>query len=164
MHVPNFVSYPEHHTFLREFIFGPAPSSFVNIKDSRLYQNWNIEALINFKWNAFAKFYHLIIWAMFIAYFVSFIIVATASHKDLAIPQDRWRTAHPFYIFLCTQQGGDDDPNDPWNLSNNYHQKFEIETISPNIVLVQTPNSNTNMYADFRTALIAMYMVLEACL
>ncbi|KAF0552643.1 transient receptor potential cation channel subfamily a member 1-like [Gigaspora margarita] len=265
-HIPKFVSYPEHYNFLWEFIFGPAPNSFVSVDNNKLYQNWNIEAIINFKWNAFASLYHSIIWAMFIAYFVSFLIVANTSHKALVflriiitygafnliyvefrkflwsplkyitnlwnwfdigayifpvISSIFWLNnttnlqietlatlllylkfilffrafssfgiyfaiffgvarrvfpffiiliiiligfAHSFYILLHPQQGGDDDPNDPWNLSNAFYQKFENGSISPNPVLVQAPNSNTNMYADFRTALIAMYMVLAGML
>ncbi|CAG8668057.1 16615_t:CDS:2, partial [Racocetra persica] len=56
--------------------------------------------------------------------------------------------------------GGKDDPNDPWNLSNTYNQIYENGTHSSDAILVQTPNSNTNMYSNFGTALIATYMVL----
>ncbi|CAG8554301.1 928_t:CDS:2 [Racocetra fulgida] len=56
------------------------------------------------------------------------------------------------------------DPNDPWNLSNTYNQIYENGTYSSDAILVQTPNSNTNMYSNFGTALIATYMVLAGLL
>ena len=75
--------------------------------------------------------------------------------------------AHAFYILLLPKSNVsfknptfNDDPNNPWNIASSYNQVFENGTISPNPFIIQLPNENTNMFADYKTALFAMYLFL----
>ncbi|PKC58465.1 hypothetical protein RhiirA1_470916 [Rhizophagus irregularis] len=52
------------------------------------------------------------------------------------------------------------DTNNPWNLATAYHRVFENGTIDPNAYLIQQPDGNTNMFINFKTALLAMYLFL----
>jgi hypothetical protein len=75
--------------------------------------------------------------------------------------------AHAFYILLIPRsQFSFDEPinynetNNPWNLTSTYNQVFENGTIGSNLLMVQTPNENTNMFINFKTAIFAMYLFL----
>ncbi len=42
-----------------------------------IYKTWNGEALINFKWNSYGKYYYAMIWIKFIALLGCFTVAAT---------------------------------------------------------------------------------------
>ncbi|EXX59775.1 hypothetical protein RirG_186070 [Rhizophagus irregularis DAOM 197198w] len=52
------------------------------------------------------------------------------------------------------------DPNNPWNLVSAYYRVFENGTIDYNPYMIQPPNGNTNMFANYKTALLATYLFL----
>jgi len=73
--------------------------------------------------------------------------------------------AHGFFILLrpkfnysLDEPTNNDDPNNPWNLTDSYNASNES--------FIQNPDENTNMFVDFRTAILAMYLFLTgtACL
>jgi hypothetical protein len=75
--------------------------------------------------------------------------------------------AHAFYILLMPRSQfsleepiNNNDPNNPWNLTSTYNRVFENETTDPNPYMIQTPDENTNMFINFKTAIFAMYLFL----
>ncbi|PKK59607.1 hypothetical protein RhiirC2_794602 [Rhizophagus irregularis] len=60
----NFVNYSNDYNWLLELI-RPQPSSFTETINRNIYKTWNGEALINFKWNNYGKYYYAIIWILF---------------------------------------------------------------------------------------------------
>jgi hypothetical protein len=75
-----FVNYPQDYNYISK-LFWPKPSPFVNTINRDIYKTWNGEALINFKWNTYGKYYYFIICILFMALLGCFTAVAT-------IPQD----------------------------------------------------------------------------
>ncbi|PKK63919.1 hypothetical protein RhiirC2_869542 [Rhizophagus irregularis] len=71
-----FVSYPQKYDWFLELI-KPQPSPFIEAINENFYKTWNGEALINFKWNIYGRYYYMIIWIMFMTLFGCFTIVAT---------------------------------------------------------------------------------------
>jgi len=74
--------------------------------------------------------------------------------------------AHAFFVLLkprlnytLNEPTNNDDPNNPWNLTDSYNQ-IKNETISSNPIFVRTPDTNTNMFTDYHTALFSMYLYL----
>ena len=74
--------------------------------------------------------------------------------------------AHAFFILLrpslnysLDQPTINDDPNNPWNLNNPYYQ-IENGTTAQDASFVQGPDSNTNMFTEYKTALLAVYLFL----
>ncbi|PKY27512.1 hypothetical protein RhiirB3_443259 [Rhizophagus irregularis] len=74
---------------------------------------------------------------------------------------------HALYILLLPESDfsfkdptNNNDTNNPWNLATAYHRVFENGTIDPNAYLIQQPDGNTNMFINFKTALLAMYLFL----
>ena len=53
-----------------------------------------------------------------------------------------------------------DDNNNPWNLAVKYSSVDSDGKINSNPTLIQTPDSNTNMFDNFGTSLLAMYLFL----
>ncbi|PKY52010.1 hypothetical protein RhiirA4_546901 [Rhizophagus irregularis] len=73
--------------------------------------------------------------------------------------------AHAFYILLSPRSDysfdqftNNNDPNNPWNIAPTYSQVFNNGTMDS--FFIQKPDENTNMFIDFRTALLAMYNFL----
>lgn len=52
-----------------------------------------------------------------------------------------------------------DDPNNPWNLVSRY-QSISPDGIIGGSSLIATPDENTNLFAIFDTAIIAVYFML----
>jgi hypothetical protein len=71
-----FVNYPENYSWFLEFI-RPQSSLFVKIISENIYKTWDGEALINFKWNTFGKYYYTMIWISFMALLGCFTVTAT---------------------------------------------------------------------------------------
>ncbi len=53
-----------------------------------------------------------------------------------------------------------DDQNNPWNIASTYNSILEDGSIDSKPFIIQKPNEDTNMFADYRTALLAMYLSL----
>ncbi|EXX53259.1 hypothetical protein RirG_245710 [Rhizophagus irregularis DAOM 197198w] len=80
-----FVNYPQDYKWVWELI-RPQPSPFAETINREIYKTWTGEALINFKWNTYGKYYYAIIWIGFIALLGCFTIVAIPQqHIDYTI-------------------------------------------------------------------------------
>jgi hypothetical protein len=66
----------------------------------------------------------------------------------------------PTKDFSLDQPTLNDDKNNPWNLVTKYNSINSDGSISSNPTLLQTPDSNTNMFNWFSTSLLAMYLFL----
>ena len=78
-----FVNYPKDYYWLLDWI-KPKPSPFVEtVHCKEIYKTWNGEALINFKWNTYGKYYYALIWIGFIAFLGCFTVVATLPQEYL---------------------------------------------------------------------------------
>jgi hypothetical protein len=71
-----FINYPQDYNWILELI-KPQPSPFIETINENIYKTWNIEALINFKWNTYGIYYYMIIWIMFVTLLGCFTAVAT---------------------------------------------------------------------------------------
>ncbi|PKY49577.1 hypothetical protein RhiirA4_545380 [Rhizophagus irregularis] len=76
----NFVNYSRDYNWFVELI-KPQPSPFTETINRNIYKTWNGEALINFKWNAYGKYYYAMIWILFIALLGCFTTAATIPQK-----------------------------------------------------------------------------------
>ncbi|PKY44899.1 hypothetical protein RhiirA4_459349 [Rhizophagus irregularis] len=76
-----FVNYPQNYNWLLEILIRPQPSPFVKTISRNIYKTWNGEALINFKWNTYGKYYYIIIWITFMAFLCCFTAAATISKQ-----------------------------------------------------------------------------------
>ncbi|PKY36159.1 hypothetical protein RhiirB3_458189 [Rhizophagus irregularis] len=72
----NFVNYSKDYNWFLELI-RPQPSPFTKSINRNIYKTWNGEALINFKWNAYGKYYYAMIWILFMALLGCFTTAAT---------------------------------------------------------------------------------------
>ncbi|GBC02452.1 hypothetical protein RclHR1_04630008 [Rhizophagus clarus] len=61
-----FMNYPKDYNWFLELIL-PQPSPFVETISNNIYKTLDGEALINFKWNSYGKYYHSMIWITFMA-------------------------------------------------------------------------------------------------
>src|SRR2546430_14306665 len=69
-----FVNYPQDYNWFMDWI-KPKPSPFIETVHSKeIYSTWNGEALINFKWDTYGKYYYYIMWIMFTALLACFTI------------------------------------------------------------------------------------------
>ncbi|GBB86746.1 hypothetical protein RclHR1_13150002 [Rhizophagus clarus] len=76
-----FVTYPKDYNWFWELI-KPQSNGFVETtKNKDIYKTWNGEALINFKWKKYGKFYYAIIWTGFMAFLGCFTVAATAPQQ-----------------------------------------------------------------------------------
>ncbi|CAG8444397.1 8375_t:CDS:2 [Funneliformis caledonium] len=78
-----FVSYPQAYSWWKELI-KPQPSPFVETISRDIYKKLNGEALIDFKWNSYGKYYYAIIWMGFIALLGCFTVAATFSNNIIS--------------------------------------------------------------------------------
>ncbi|CAG8690098.1 11508_t:CDS:2, partial [Racocetra persica] len=53
-----------------------------------------------------------------------------------------------------------DDKNNPWNLVSTFYRINSQGNVIPKSAFIEPPNKNTNMYANFGTALIAVYQLM----
>ncbi|RGB39396.1 hypothetical protein C1646_754547 [Rhizophagus diaphanus] len=72
----NFVNYSKDYNWFLELI-KPQPSPFTETINRNIYKTWNGEALINFKWNAYGKYYYAMIWILYMALLGCFTTAAT---------------------------------------------------------------------------------------
>ncbi|CAI2182471.1 9742_t:CDS:2 [Funneliformis geosporum] len=73
-----FTSYPPEYKIWMEII-KPSENQFVTLDDQAFYESWNAEALLNFKWHTFGKFYYCLYWGFFTMFLLSFGIISTLS-------------------------------------------------------------------------------------
>jgi len=78
-----FVNYPQDYEWWWELI-KPKPSSFVEAINRSIYKTLNGEALINFKWNTYGKYYYFAIWMKFTALLGCYTAAATSSEGLLS--------------------------------------------------------------------------------
>ena len=64
-----------------------------------------------------------------------------------------------FFILLGSTQNGNNE-NDPWNLTTQFSYINSDGTTNSTPAIMQIPDSNTNMFNWFPTALLAMYLLL----
>ncbi|RGB39045.1 hypothetical protein C1646_812276 [Rhizophagus diaphanus] len=76
-----FFNYPQDYDWFQELI-KPKTSLFVEVMNRDIYKSWSGESLINFKWNAYGKYYYAIIWFMFMALFICFSAAASISLNE----------------------------------------------------------------------------------
>jgi hypothetical protein len=84
---------------------------------------------------------------------VLFIIIICFVHAfyNLLIPRSQFSFDDPI---------NNNEPNNPGNLIFTYNQVFENGTNNPNPYMIQKPDENTNMFINFKTAILAMYLSL----
>ncbi|PKY27687.1 hypothetical protein RhiirB3_390471 [Rhizophagus irregularis] len=75
-----FVNYPKDYNWFLELI-KPQPSPFIETINENIYKTWNGEALINFKWNAYGKYYYAVIWISFMVLLGCFTVAATVPQQ-----------------------------------------------------------------------------------
>jgi hypothetical protein len=75
-----FVIYPKDYNWFWELI-KPQPSPFIKTVNENIYKTWNGEALINFKWNTYGKYYYAVIWISFMVLLSCFTIAATVPQQ-----------------------------------------------------------------------------------
>ena len=63
-----------------------------------------------------------------------------------------------FFILLRSTQSG--DKNDIWNLTTQFSYVNSDGTTNSTPAITQIPDSNTNMFSWFSTAILAMYLLL----
>ena len=76
--------------------------------------------------------------------------------------------AHAFLLLLVPKEvysfdeppPTDGDPNNPWHLTSSYYQIQNDGTLSSKPSLVQKPDMNTNMFTNYKTSLLSMYLYL----
>ena len=79
-----FVSYPQDYVWWQELI-KPQSSPFVQSIDIEICNTFNGEALINFKWNLYGKYYYALIWIIFIVFLGCFTAATAISENVLSI-------------------------------------------------------------------------------
>ncbi|GET00353.1 hypothetical protein GLOIN_2v1874127 [Rhizophagus clarus] len=77
-----FVNYPESYNWFIE-LFKPQSSPFVESISREIYKTWNGEAIINFKWNTYGRYYYIMIWIGFTAYLGCFTAAATIPQPNI---------------------------------------------------------------------------------
>ncbi|UZO01975.1 uncharacterized protein OCT59_020481 [Rhizophagus irregularis] len=158
-----------------EILYKPKPILFYNIDTNNFYKWWNFAAIIDFKWKIFEKIYYLI-WLIYTIFFLCFALASTLEqdnnnilfiisillgfiHLTFEIRQCLWNPkfyftdlwnlfvlfliisgfAHAFFILLKPNKNDDDNSINP-----------------DGTTLIQSPNSNTNMFSLFPTSLLAI--------
>ncbi|PKC62500.1 hypothetical protein RhiirA1_443876 [Rhizophagus irregularis] len=75
--LPQFASYNTNYNPVKEFFLGPEKNEFLKLKHSHFYSDWNGEALLNFKWEKFGRYYYYINWLLHTFFLIAF---ALATH------------------------------------------------------------------------------------
>ena len=84
-----FVNYPQEYNWLKDWI-RPKSSPFIQtMHNVEIYKTWNGEALINFKWNTYGKYYYYGIWIIFLALLGCFTIAATVPAEYIDVDTRR---------------------------------------------------------------------------
>jgi hypothetical protein len=94
---PGYVKYPKDYNFLEELLIKSQSSSFSQTQNNELYKTWNGEAIINFKWRVFGKYYYVGIWSLFIIYLTCFTLASVP--YDIFNNEDRKKLFFSSIIF-----------------------------------------------------------------
>ncbi|GET00516.1 hypothetical protein GLOIN_2v1768207 [Rhizophagus clarus] len=78
-----FVNYPQEYNWFFELI-KPQSSPFIKTINRDIYKTWSGESLINFKWNAYGKYYYTMIWIGFMALLGCFTAAATIPQQYIS--------------------------------------------------------------------------------
>ncbi|GBC03576.1 hypothetical protein RclHR1_00520028 [Rhizophagus clarus] len=65
-------------------IYKPKSNAFVDMDYPAFYKEWNAEALLNFKWHTYGKYYYYTHWLWFLIYLLVFAIGTTVSSSILS--------------------------------------------------------------------------------
>lgn len=65
-------------------IYNPKSNGFVDMHYPAFYKEWNAEALLNFKWHTYGKYYYYTHWTWFLIYLLMFAIGTTVSPSGLS--------------------------------------------------------------------------------
>ena len=78
-----FVNYPGNYNWFKDLV-KPQPSPFVTVTNCKeIYKTWSGEAIINFKWNTYGKYYYYAIWIGFITLLVCFTIATQPQQSNI---------------------------------------------------------------------------------
>ncbi|CAG8607222.1 25505_t:CDS:1 [Dentiscutata erythropus] len=90
--LPKFASYPTKYNFLFELL-KPTPNEFIKTALQTqipiIYSDWNGEALLNFKWNRFGKFYYYAIWMVYTIFLLAFILATSLPNNYISSENQR---------------------------------------------------------------------------
>ncbi|RHZ51255.1 hypothetical protein Glove_481g10 [Diversispora epigaea] len=98
--MPKYATYPKNTRGFWDFLY-PIKCPFNNLATANeVYKWWNGEALLNFKWNTYGKYYYYFLWLLYTIFLLSFAIVAT-------IPEDilDWNVAKGLLITTIALSG-----------------------------------------------------------
>ncbi|GBC04784.1 hypothetical protein RclHR1_05870008 [Rhizophagus clarus] len=73
---PSYVTYSQKYNWFKELLIKPQSSPFSRTHNNELYKTWNGEAIINFKWRVFGRYYYAAIWILFIIYLTCFTLAS----------------------------------------------------------------------------------------
>ncbi|CAG8649551.1 14079_t:CDS:2, partial [Dentiscutata heterogama] len=90
--LPKFASYPAKYNFLFELL-KPTPNEFIKtalqIQIPIIYSDWNGEALLNFKWNRFGRFYYYVIWMVYTIFLLAFTLATSLPNNYISLEKQR---------------------------------------------------------------------------
>jgi hypothetical protein len=78
---PNYVKYSKDYNWFKEFFIIPKSSPFSKTENNEFYKTWNGEAIINFKWRVFGRYYYAVIWFLFMIFLISFTLASSVSSE-----------------------------------------------------------------------------------
>ncbi|GBC05797.1 hypothetical protein RclHR1_06420020 [Rhizophagus clarus] len=64
-------------------------SEFIKMQTTDLYSDWNGEALINFKWQKFGKYYYFGIWILYAIFLLAFTLAATQPNAFISLSNQK---------------------------------------------------------------------------
>ena len=78
---PGYMTYPtpKNYSPFKDF-FKPSSSPFTQSRNNEFYKTWNGEAIINFKWRVFGRYYYAAIWILFTIYLTCFTLASIPSN------------------------------------------------------------------------------------
>ncbi|CAG8540273.1 13854_t:CDS:2 [Dentiscutata heterogama] len=78
----NFATYPKNYSYLE--LIHLHDNVFTSLDKTDYYKQWNIRALIKFKWNTYGRRYYIIIWAIYSIFMSCFLIVSTIREDKIS--------------------------------------------------------------------------------
>ncbi len=81
--------------------FNPQSSPFTKSDNIEFYKTWNGEALINFKWRKYGRYYYLGIWLLYTIFLLCFLITTTKKpFEDIFLMGEKKEIEEPVSGFL----------------------------------------------------------------
>ncbi|EXX69053.1 hypothetical protein RirG_099440 [Rhizophagus irregularis DAOM 197198w] len=78
---PNYIKYSKDYNWFKELFIMPKSSPFSKTENNEFYKTWNGEAIINFKWRVFGRYYYAVIWFLFMIFLISFTLASSVSSE-----------------------------------------------------------------------------------